>query len=52
MFTPEFKDEEVKLVVNIGRPVAVVTRELRIVEQTLGNWVNAWRVRNEAGEGR
>jgi transposase len=33
-FTPEFKDEAVKLVVNTGRPVATVARELGIVEQT------------------
>jgi len=51
MFTPEFKDEAVKLVVNTGRPVAVVARELGIVEQTLSNWVKAWRVRHEAGGG-
>jgi len=40
-FTPEYKDEAVKLVINTGRPVAVVARELGIVEQTLGNWVKA-----------
>lgn len=51
VFTPEFKDEAVKLVVGTGRPVAVVARELGVVEQTLGNWVNAWRVRQEAGDG-
>lgn len=49
-FTPEFKDEAVKLVVNTGRPVAVVARELGIVEQTLGNWVKAYRDRHEAGD--
>ena len=37
-FTPEYKDEAVKLVINTGRPVAIVARELGIVEQTLGNW--------------
>jgi len=49
-FTPEFKDEAVKLVVNTGRPTAVVARELGIVEQTLGNWVKAWRDRHEDGD--
>ena len=48
--TPEYKDEAVKLVTNIGRPVAIVARELGIVEQTLGNWVRAYRVRHEAGD--
>lgn len=50
-FTPEYKDEAVKLVVNTGRPVARVARELGIKEQTLGRWVNAYRARQEVGEG-
>ena len=37
--------------VNTGRPTAVVARELGIVEQTLGNWVKAYRARHEAGDG-
>jgi transposase len=49
-FTPEFKDEAVKLVVNTGRPVARVARELGLIEQTLGHWVNAYRDRLEAGD--
>lgn len=49
-FTPEYKDEAVRLVVNTSRPVAVVARELGIVEQTLGNWVKAYRVRHEVGD--
>jgi transposase len=49
-FTPEFKDEAVKLVINTGRPTAVVARELGIVEQTLGNWVEAYRIRHVAGD--
>jgi len=49
-FTPEYKDEAVKLVINTGRPVAVVARELGIVEQTLWNWVKAYRGRHEAGD--
>ena len=49
-FTPEFKDEAVKLVINTGRPTAVVARELGIVEQTLDNWVRAYRARHEAGD--
>ena len=36
-FTPEFKHEAVKLMINTGRPVATVARERGIVEQTLGN---------------
>ena len=49
-FTPEFKDEAVKLVINTGRPVATVARELGIVEQTLSHWVKAHRDRLEDGD--
>jgi len=50
-FSPEYKDEAVKLVVNTGRTVAVVARELGVKEQTLGRWVNAYRDRQQAGNG-
>ena len=50
-FSPEYKDEAVKLVINTGRPVATVARELGIKEQTLGRWVNVFKARQEAGDG-
>jgi transposase len=50
-FTPEFKDEAVKLVINTGRTVATVARELGINEATLGRWVHAFRTRHDAGDG-
>ena len=50
-FTPEYKDEAVKLVINTGRPVAVVARELGIRESTLGRWVNLFRERQQVGDG-
>lgn len=50
-YTPEYKDEAVRLVFNTGRPVATVARELGIVEQTLGNWVKAYKVQHEADAG-
>jgi len=50
-FTPEYKDEAVKLVINTGRPVATVARELGVKEQTLGRWVNLFKARQEAGDG-
>ncbi|MGM7677658.1 transposase [Microbacterium sp. A94] len=50
-YTPEYKDEAVRLVINTGRPVATVARELGIVEQTLGNWVKAYTTRHEVGDG-
>ncbi|MEJ8632317.1 IS3 family transposase [Streptomyces sp. MS2.AVA.5] len=42
-FSPEFKDEAVRMVIEQSRPIAQVARELGLVEGTLGNWVNAYR---------
>lgn len=50
-FTPEYKDEAVKLVINTGRPIAVVARELGIVEATLGRWVNTFKAAHDASDG-
>ena len=50
-FTPEYKDEAVKLVINTGRAVATVARELGINEATLGRWVNAFKERQNVGDG-
>ena len=43
-FSPEYKDEAVKLVIETSRPIAEVAREIRVNEGTLGNWVNKYRV--------
>jgi transposase len=48
-FSAEYKGEAVGLVVNTGRPVATVARELGINEATLGRWVGAYRVRHDTG---
>jgi transposase len=48
-YSPEFREEAVKLVIETSRPIAQVARELGIVEGTLGNWVNAYR-REHAGD--
>ena len=42
-FSPEFRAEAVRQVIEASRPIAAVARDLGIVEQTLGNWVKAWR---------
>ena len=42
-FSPEFKDEAVRLVIESGRPIAQVARELGINDGTLGNWVGRSR---------
>src|SRR4051812_48398949 len=43
-FTPEFKDEAVKMVIESSRPVAEVAREIQVNEGTLGNWVHKYRL--------
>ncbi len=48
-FSAEYQDEAVGLVVNTGRPVATVARELGINEATLGRWVGAHRARADTG---
>jgi transposase len=42
-FSPEFRDEAVKMVIGGNRPVAQVARELGINAGTLGNWVAQYR---------
>ena len=49
-FTPEFKDEAVRMVIESGRPVAEVAREIHVNEGTLGNWVNRWRAEHAEDE--
>ena len=41
-FSPQFRAEAVQLVIETGKPVAEVARDLGVVAQTLGNWVKAW----------
>jgi transposase len=48
-YSPEYRNEAVKRVIESSRPVAQVARELGILEGTLGNWVAAYR-REHAGE--
>jgi len=42
-FTPQYRDEAVKMVIETSRPIAQVARELGVNEGTLGNWVSAYR---------
>jgi transposase len=48
-FTPEFREEAARMVVETSRPIAEVARELGINETSLGNWVRAYRA-NHAGD--
>ena len=49
-FTPEFKDEAVKMVIETSRPVAEVAREIHVNEGTLGSWVNRYRAEHADDE--
>ena len=42
-FSAQFKAEAVQMVVQADRPIAHVARDLKINEQTLGNWVTVWK---------
>lgn len=42
-YSPEFKDEAVKLVIELSRPIAEVAREIQVNETTLGAWVAKYR---------
>lgn len=46
----EFKDACVQEVIRNSRPVAQVARENGVVEQTLRNWVGAYRREHPASE--
>jgi len=42
-FSPQFRAEAVQMVLETGKPIVEVARDLQINEGTLGNWVNTWR---------
>ena len=48
-YTAEYREEAVRLVLDSGRSIAAVARELGVNEGTLGNWVNRYR-REHAGD--
>jgi transposase len=48
-YSPEFREEAVKMVIEESRPIAAVARQLGVYEATLGNWVHRYR-RAHAGE--
>lgn len=45
-FTQEFKDDAVRMVIELNRPIARVARDLGVHEGTLGHWVALWRQNN------
>jgi transposase len=48
-YTPEFRDEAAKMVIETVRPIAEIAREIHVNEGTLGNWVRQYRA-SHAGE--
>ncbi|PQM46160.1 hypothetical protein C1Y40_03676 [Mycobacterium talmoniae] len=50
-FTPEFKVEAAHRVIDSGRPVAEVARELNLHENLLRKWVATERLRHGAATG-
>ncbi|WP_191894635.1 transposase, partial [Planomonospora parontospora] len=49
-FSPEFKEEAVRMVLEGERTVASVAREFDINASTLGSWVNRHRIVSAQGE--
>lgn len=42
-YSPEFREEAAKLVIENSRAIADVARELGVSETTMGNWVRTYR---------
>ena len=49
-YTPEYKAQSVAFVIDGGRPVAEVARNIGVHEMTLGKWVKVARDAAESGE--
>ena len=49
-FSPEFKAEAVELLINSGKPIAGIARDLGISDGTLGNWVKTAKKRGDVKE--
>jgi transposase len=43
-FSPEFRDEAVKMVIDTSRSIAEIARDIQVNEGTLGNWVSKYRI--------
>ncbi len=49
-FSPQFKAEAVQFVIETGRPINEIAKELEIHEGTLGHWVKQWKDENPEPE--
>lgn len=43
IYSPEFREEAAKMVVESSRPLVQVAREVKVNEATLGGWVKRYR---------
>src|SRR6476469_1661125 len=46
-YTPKYRAEAARLVIDTGRPIAEVAREIDVGEQLLGRWVGQIRARQD-----
>jgi transposase len=49
-YSPEFKEEICREIVEKSRAIASVAKEHGLVEQTVGNWVRAYRLAHAGSE--
>lgn len=49
-FSPEFREEAARMVIDSSRSIADVAREIRVSETTLGNWLRAYREEHAGDE--
>jgi transposase len=50
IYTPEFREEAARMVVETSRPIVQVAREIKVNEATLGGWVKAYRDKHAEDE--
>jgi Transposase. len=49
-YSPEFREEAARMVIETSRAIADVARELGVSETSLGNWVRAYRETHASDE--